>query len=463
MWESKTGKIVKPLTALVIIMIIASSSIARQSRKSSSSRSSGGSRNSGSSRSSSRSSSGSSSRSSSGSSSGSAARSRSSSSPGASSRTYRRATPPRISTSTSRGRTSTSRSSQSGAATSRAGGLSDRLSRRSSSSSSAPGSAPRSGRIDRRYYSYSEHPYARRSLYHYHRDHYPSSRIFYWISWPDCCRPICYPWGPYYTFGHFWPYYHRRFVFVSIGGYWPDYPYRRYYWYGCHPYRWYGYYPPGYVTAGPTYNYYYYDEEPRGEAIEEAHKKFEQAPPAKPAPESQTDRYFDQAVKAFEAGDYAAAADKFHEAQKLAPDDIVLPFARVQALFAAGQYNEAAAGLREALATAAPDKEGVFYPRGLYSDEKVLPQQIEQLSRAAQLNKLDEAAEHLQIAKQNSSNNQAATTLMNLLHKLRKPADSISDVKQQQDSGSAKAPSQKRQDVDMVALAKAADNWLAVN
>lgn len=226
--------------------------------------------------------------------------------------------------------------------------------------------------------------------------------------------------------------------------------------------------------------------------MEEAQSKLAQSPPEEPAPESQTDRYFDQGVKAFEAGDYAAAAEKFHDAQKLAPGDIVLPFARVQALFAEGRYNEAAAVLREALVTAAPDKEGVFYPRGLYADEKILTQQIEQLSRAVELNptdpdlrlllgyqllgtsKLDEAAEHMQIAKQDSSNNKAATLLTNLLEKLRNPTDGNSDVKEQQsiypkgeesepDDGSAKSPpKQKSQDVDLVALAKAADDWLAV-
>lgn len=370
-----------------------------------------------------------------------------------------------------------------------------RISRKRSSISSAPPASDStlgSGRIDRRYYSYSDHPYTRRSLYQYHRDHYPSSRIFYWVSWPDCCRPICYSWGPHYTFGSFWPYYHRRFVFVSLGGYWPDYHYRRYYWYGCHPYRWYGYYPPGYVIAGPTYDYYYYNDEPRGEALEEAHKRFDESHPAEPAPESQTDRYFDQAVKAFEAGDYAAAAQKFHEAQNLAPNDVVLPFARTQALFAAGEYNQASQVLCEALAIASP-KEGVFYPRGLYADESVLSQQIEQLSRVAHLNpadsdlrlllgyqllgmgKLDEAAGHLQNAALDSNNEQAATTLTNFLEKLSKPVGSNSDVKEQQPDnpetqeeplsgdGNAKAPpTKKRQDVDMVALAVAADDWLSV-
>jgi len=349
-----------------------------------------------------------------------------------------------------------------------------------------------SGRISRKAGSYSHYPDSRRSLYHYHRDYYPSSRVFYWVSWPDCCRPICYPWARRYTFGSFWPYYHRRFVFISLGGYWPGYTHRRYYWYGCHPYRWYGHYPPGYVIAGDTYNYYYYNDPPRGEALEEAHREYEEASPAEPAVESQTDRYFEQAVKAFEAGDYAAAAQKFHEAQKLAPNDIVLPFARVQALFAAGEYREAAVVLREALLTASPDKEGVFYPRGLYSDENVLSQQIEQLSQAAQLNpansdlelllgyqllgtgKFDEAARHLQNARSGSSNNQAATTLTKLLEKLRKPAGGDSDVRQQhiespkvdeagqtEDGKAQTPPKHSRQDVDISVLAMAADNWLA--
>jgi len=230
-----------------------------------------------------------------------------------------------------------------------------------------------------------------------------------------------------------------------------------------------------------------------GEALEEAHKKFEQAPPAEPAEESQTDRYFAQAVKSFEAGDYTAAARKFQEAQSLAPDDIVLPFARVQALFAAGEYNSAADVLRKALAVASPDKEGVFYPRGLYSDESVLSQQIEQLSRTVQLNsadsdlklllayqllgsgKLDEAAGHLQIAQLDSDNEQAATLLTNLLDKLKQPAGGDSDAKEQQpaspkpqdavqpDDGNAKSPpTQKHEDMDMVTLAMAADNWLAI-
>ncbi len=349
------------------------------------------------------------------------------------------------------------------------------------------------GRINRQAGSYNHYPYSRRSLYHYHRDHYPSSRIFYWVSWPNCSRPIYYTWGHHHTFGYFWPYYHRRFVFVSLGGYWPGYTYRRYYWYGCHPYRWYGDYPPADVIAGDTYNYYYYNDAPQGEALNEARRKFEEAPPAEPSQESQTDRYFEQAVKAFEAGDYAAAAAKFRDARDREPADIVLPFAYVQALFANGEYKAAAEALREALIKASPEKEGVFFPRGLYPDENILQQHIEQLTRAAQLDpsdsdlrlllgyqllgtsRLDEAGGHLQSARTDEKNSHSAAVLIDLLEKLKKADSKNADPDKQQlpgpkanDAGPSKdantkaPPKRNSEDVDIRALAMAADNWLAV-
>lgn len=295
-------------------------------------------------------------------------------------------------------------------------------------------------RVNRKAPSYPGYPPTRRSLYHYHRDHYPSHRIFYWITWPNCCRPICYSWGPYYTFGFFWPYYHRRFIFVSLCGYWPDYDYRRYYWYGWHPYEWYGYYPPGYVIAGPTYNYYYYNKAPQGEGLDEAQQKLEEKPPAEPAPETRADRYFDQAVKAFDAGDYGAARQKFHAAMQASPEDVVLPFAYVQALFACGDYQKATEVLREALANVSPEQEGVFYPRGLYSDENVLQEQIKQLEDVVVQNPLntdfelllgyqllgmsrfDEAGGYLKHAQLDETNRQAATMLLSVLEKLGKTA-----------------------------------------
>jgi len=300
-------------------------------------------------------------------------------------------------------------------------------------------------RVNRKAPSYPGYPPTRRSLYHYHRRHYPSHRIFYWITWPNCCRPICYSWGPRFTFGFFWPYYHRRFIFISLCGYWPDYDYRRYYWYGWHPYEWYGYYPPGYVIAGPRYNYYYYNTAPQGEGLDEAQQQLEEKPPAEPAPETRADRYFDQAVKAFDVGDYATAKQKFYDAMLISPEDIVLPFAYVQALFASGDYQTAAEALRKAMMKVSPEQEGVFYPRGLYSDDRTLQQQIQQLEQTVEQNPLnadfelllgyqllgisrfDEAAGHLQNARLDASNRQAATALLSVLEKLEETNGSSSD------------------------------------
>lgn len=197
--------------------------------------------------------------------------------------------------------------------------------------------------------------------------------------WPRDRFVVHYDWGPHWTFRYFYPYYHRRYVFVSLGGYWPvDYRYVRYYWYGCHPYTWYGYYPIAREVEGDTYNYYtynYYSDETAGYQSYQStgdittvdHSTFADvrerlAAQAAEEPESETlaDRYFDDAVKAFEAGDYETAAKLFAQAMELAPEDIILPFAYSQALFANEQYAEAAKALRAALANVSPEKEGCF-------------------------------------------------------------------------------------------------------
>ncbi len=293
----------------------------------------------------------------------------------------------------------------------------------------------------RKDYSHVGYPYAGRSVYYYDRHYYPSRPIFSWISWPDCCRPICYDYGPHCTFGFFWPYYHRKFIFISLGGYWPCYTYRRYYWYGWHPYEWYGPCPPEYVKLGDTYNYYYYSAPPEGSpdagALDQAGKRLQESPPAGPQERTQADSYFEEAVKAFEAGSYAAAADKFGAAMELAPEDIVMPFAYVQALFAQGEYKKAAGALREVMAKTSPEKEGVFYPRGLYPVDDALQKQIKQLGEKAASNpldadlqlllgyqllgvgSLDEAVKPLASARLDYNNHQAATRLLSLLEKLK--------------------------------------------
>ena len=177
-------------------------------------------------------------------------------------------------------------------------------------------------------------------------------------------------------------------------------------------------------------------------------EKLEQQATEEPAEVTLADRYFEDAVKAFEVDNYDLAIEKFGEAMALAPDDIILPFAYSQALLARQQYSEAAAVLRHTLANVSPDKEGVFYPRGLYSDDDVLFEQINLLAERAELysfdpdlqlllgyqllgiGKLDEAVEPLQNASLDMENAVAATTLLNLLEKIRAENSTVESVNQ---------------------------------
>lgn len=199
--------------------------------------------------------------------------------------------------------------------------------------------------------------------------------------------------GPRFSYRYFYPYYHRKYVFVSLGGYWPyGYGYLRYYWYGCHPYYWYGYYPIAREVQTGAYNYYtynyYYGDNSQGYASTQAadsdYLDNLARQQAEPTQATLADSYFDEAVKAFEDGNYGIAIDKFAKAMELAPDDTVLPFAYCQALLAAERYSEAAQILREALKKVSLEKEGVFFPRGLYPNEDILLAQLDELAVKAE-------------------------------------------------------------------------------
>jgi len=113
---------------------------------------------------------------------------------------------------------------------------------------------------------------------------------------------------------------------------------------------------------------------------------------------------------------------------------MVVPFAYVQALFANEQYSKAVKVLRKALERVEPDKEGVFYPRGLYGDDQVLFEQIDRLAAGYRLDadlqlllgyqllgagKLDDAVEPLQQAEKDSANAGAAAILLSLLERIK--------------------------------------------
>jgi hypothetical protein len=268
---------------------------------------------------------------------------------------------------------------------------------------------------------------------------------------------VSYDRGWDFTFGCFYPYYHRKYVFVSLGGYWPlDYSCIRYYWYGWHPYYWYGYYPLASEVQGDTYNYYtynYYGTDDNTAAaysqdedyiqpvdhntFADVREKLAQQQAEVPDEPTLADSYFESGVEAFENGNFNIAAEWFAEAIVLAPDDMILPYAYCQALFANLQYSEASEVLRAALKDVDPEKEGVFYPRGLYADDEVLFGQIDRLKDEAEIlsydadlqlllgyqllgiDELDEAAEPLLFASQDPVNANAALKLIELLEKMR--------------------------------------------
>ncbi len=295
--------------------------------------------------------------------------------------------------------------------------------------------------------SYYDRPdlisYRSHHLYSYYDSHH---YLHHRVIWPSFYFTVGYPFGSHYYYGCVYPYYHRKYVFISLGGYWPyDYPYMRYYWYGYHPYVWYGYYPVATEVAGETNNYYtynYYDSD--GAVTTYQTPDPAQQPPAvrqaEPASQTLADTRFEEGVKSFESGDYSTAARRFADAMALSPDDMILPFAYAQALFADQQYSEAAGVIRQALKKLPPDKESVFYPRGLYANDDVLFKQIEVL-----LNKQDAsgdnpdlqlllgyhllgtgetgyAREVLEQAGQADKNTESVAVLLRLLEKVEKEA-----------------------------------------
>lgn len=210
-----------------------------------------------------------------------------------------------------------------------------------------------------------------------------------------------------------------------------------------------------YRVEGDTYNYYTYNYNYSNQTVPQTsapvtnvirpvdentfadvREKLARQAAEEPAEETETDQLFEDAVKAFEGGDYELAAGNFAEAMELAPDDIVLPFAYVQALFAQEQYSKAAEALRETLGVSG-DEMDVFFPRGLYAEDDTLFEQIELLVETAEaysfdsdlqlllgyqllgVGEFDEAKEPLEQASLDAYNAEAAIILLELLEKVK--------------------------------------------
>lgn len=281
----------------------------------------------------------------------------------------------------------------------------------------------------------------RRTHHHEHVYRDRHNRLCHRIIWPRFFIRVWYDWGPRIVFHYVYPYYHRRYVFVSLGGYWPvEYSYIRYYWYPCHSYYWYGYHPIARQVHGDTYNYYTYNYYGDSTSTTDYSQAVNGITPVDgtqdPQNETLADTYFDAAVKAFENGDYDTAADRFAKAMELAPEDMILPFAYAQALFADEKYSDAAKVIRLALENTAPDQQGVFYPRGLYVDDDILFTQIDRLAERTQLcpsntnlqlllgyqllgiGQIEKSLESLRQASIDTENTAAATVLLDLAEKL---------------------------------------------
>ncbi|MHC4386340.1 MAG: tetratricopeptide repeat protein [Planctomycetota bacterium] len=255
---------------------------------------------------------------------------------------------------------------------------------------------------------------------------------------------------PYYGLSYYYPRYHRKYIYVSLGGYWPSYyRYRRYYWYGCHPYYWYGtnvisepYQDVNYNTYNTYNTYSTYSSETSDDGFTGSGQSYyEMGEPDsskvdEPEYETVADLCFARAVELFEAENYADAVLQFQEAVLVSPDDIILPFTYSQALFANGDYAHAAGVLREAIAMIPEDELTVYYPRGLYKDETILTEQIEQLEAAADkepfgsdyqlllgyqylgIGELDKAYQPLNEAAQSVANTSTAEKLLELAAQL---------------------------------------------
>jgi len=308
-------------------------------------------------------------------------------------------------------------------------------------------------------YTLFQHP-----RFHRHWWYWSWGSYHYYVldnPWNSCGWVISVPWRSHWGVTMFYPSYHRRYVFFSIGGYWPSYyRYRRYYWYGCHPYRWYGTYVYERPVVEEIHNYYYNTYETPAQTsvttnaavddfsdvrtklqLEKLQAEVEQLKQAGDLPNDQTaaDQNFDQAVQAFLQKDYDQAVLKFRVAMILEPDDMILPFAYSQALFAQGEYNAAVGVLRAALNQLPQDedKQTVFYPRGLYEDDNVLNAQADALLAALVhdptnpdlnllyayhmlgLGQVDKVANPLAIAAVDPANQIAVEILTNLLEKVK--------------------------------------------
>ncbi len=215
--------------------------------------------------------------------------------------------------------------------------------------------------------------------------------------------------------------------------------YRRtpyYFFYFSLPYGHYYYdrYPYDY---GPSYYRYYYGYRDRDFDYKDEYKTSRPYQQGRYSDVNHTDRQLTNVADAFKTADYPRAVVMAKKALDADPENAVLAFAYVQSLFANTEYEQAADVLRDALEKLDPDTEDVFYLFGLYPDKDTLPEQIAQLTAAADdqprnadlqlllgyellgIGRYESAADAFEKAEYESSNRKAVTALREVLKKTR--------------------------------------------
>jgi hypothetical protein len=181
------------------------------------------------------------------------------------------------------------------------------------------------------------------------------------------------------------------------------------------------------------------------------------AAPAPNGPVSQSDKLFDEGVKAFAASNYATSTEKFRAAVRLDPNDREAPFVYAQSLFAQNEYEKAAAVLLTVLNEIGPNQpQEISYPRGLYKSDALLDSQVKNLERAVGmdpqnaelhlllgyhyigLSKTDVARTALAPAIANKRTQVAAQALVNLADRLEQAQRTESNAPPAKTSSSAK-------------------------
>jgi tetratricopeptide (TPR) repeat protein len=170
-------------------------------------------------------------------------------------------------------------------------------------------------------------------------------------------------------------YYPRSYVFFGL-------PYYRYY----YPYPAYYYYPE------PYYGYVYDDYKPAGsqpqpyvgaDTFRDVREKLERQKAVESALQERVSHHLDNIAGAFADSDFTEALSLASQAVQDEPDSSVLRFVHSQCLFAAGEFDQAAIVLRDALAKSGSEQARVFYSPGLYPDQDILAAQISDLIDAA--------------------------------------------------------------------------------